>query len=214
MHLLLALALLVQDTSSAAVDTTGAFMTNAGVVRAAGVVDSVFVTRLRDSATVDAGDWTAYLMARLGVGPIPSMGLRVTIDTARLHVHGRLRDIPAEAQLALSDLLAMLDPATPIEATVVLDRVSPNAIRFHLEAAWISGFPVPEAVLAPGLRVVGEKYPVLANGGRDLFVETPVNARIEFSSAGVRLIAPPRTPPPKPRRRVRHTPPRPRPRPR
>src|SRR6478609_2293874 len=108
-------------------------MTNAGVLRAAGRVDSVLVTKLRDSATVDAGDWTAYLMARLGVKPIPEMRLRVTIDTAHLRVSGALKDIPPEARASLQSFLAMLDPETPIVATVTLRRETPNAIRFHLD---------------------------------------------------------------------------------
>ena len=197
MHLLLTLVLLQVPTQ----DTIGALMTNAGVVRAAGKVDSVFVARLSDTATVDAGDWTAYLMARLGVKPIPEMGLRVFIDSTHLRVRGRVSDIPAEARTALVSLLAFLDPETPFEAAVTLDRAAPNAIRFHLESAWIAGFTVPDAILGQGLRVVGEKYPVLANGGRDLFVEIPANAIVRFTSAGVRLVGAPRPTPAPPTRR-------------
>lgn len=183
---------LLQTPVAPPVDTTGARMTNAGVVRAAGTVDSVFVARLRDSAVVDAGDWTAYLMARLGVRPIPEMGLRVTIDTLRLRVRGRISDLPPEAKTALAGFIAFLDPSTPFEASVSLDQAAPNAIRFHLDSAWIAGFAIPDPILGQGLRVVGEKYPVLANGGRDLFVETPVNATVRFSAAGVKLKGPPR----------------------
>jgi hypothetical protein len=186
-------------------------MTNAGVLRAAGVVDSVFVARTRDSATVDAGDWTAYLMARLGVRPIPETGLRVTIDSARLRVHGKVGDIPHEAQVSLAALVSMFDPATPLEASVSLDRPSPNAIRFHLDSAWISGFAVPEAMLGPGLKVVGDKYPVLMNGGRDLFVEIPPGGEVRFTPLGVTLIGPPRPVPP---RTTAPSRPRSRPRPR
>lgn len=203
--MILALLALLQTQAPAAPDTTGALMTNAGVVRAAGVVDSVFVAPYkRDTATVDAGDWTAYLMARLGVRPIPEMGLRVTIDSLRLRVRGRISDLPPEAKSALSGFIAFLDPSTPFEASVSLDQAAPNAIRFHLDSAWIAGFAIPDAILGQGLRVVGEKYPVLANGGRDLFVETPVGATVRFSAAGVRLQGPPRPPAPPsapPRRR-------------
>ena len=199
---MLVLLALLQTQAPAPPDTAGALMTNAGVVRAAGVVDSVFVAPYpRDSATVDAGDWTAYLMARLGVRPIPEMGLRVTIDSLRLRVRGRISDLPPEAKSALAGFVAFLDPSTPFEASVALDQAAPNAIRFHLDSAWIAGFAVPEPILGQGLRVVGEKYPVLANGGRDLFVETPVGGTVRFSAAGVRLEGPPRpTPPPRRRR--------------
>jgi hypothetical protein len=204
MILTLCAALLLQTPAPAPVpDTTGARMTNAGVLRAAGTVDSVFVARTRDSATVDAGDWTAYLMARLGVRPIPETGLRVTIDSTRLRIHGMVGDIPREAQVSLAALVSMFDPATPLEASVSLDRPGPNAIRFHLDSAWISGFAVPEAMLGPGLQVVGDKYPVLMNGGRDLYVEIPPNGMVRFTPKGVALVAPPRPTPPRPAARPR-----------
>src|SRR6478736_5670611 len=190
--ILLALALL---QAPAAPDTTGSLMTNAGVFRAAGKVDSVFVARLRDTATVDVGDWTAYLMARLGVQPIPEMGLRVTVDTLRLRVRGRLKDIPPEARASLQSFLAMLDPETPFVATVSLRLEAANAIRFRLDSAFIAGFAIPETILAQGLRVVGEKYPVLANGGRDLFVEIPPGALVRLTPGGVRLKGPPKRTP-------------------
>jgi len=207
--MMLALLLLLQTPVAASPETTGSLMTNAGVIRAAGTVDSVFVTKLRDSATVDAGDWTAYLMARLGVKPIPEMKLRVTVDSTRLRVYGALKDIPPEARASLQSLLAMLDPETPIVATVSLRLEAPNAIRFHLDSAYIAGFAVPEAFLAQGLRVVGEQYSVLANGGRDLFVEIPPGALVQLTPNGVRLTGPPkpkRTPVPPPRRPATSTP--------
>jgi hypothetical protein len=194
-----ALSALLLTQAAAASDTTGALMTNAGVIRAAGAVDSVFVAKSRDSALIDAGDWTAYLMARLGVKPIPEMGLRVVIDPARLRVRGALRDIPPEARANLASLLAMLDPATPIEAVISLDRAASHAIRFHLDSAFVAGFHIPEAILGPALRVVGDKYPVLANGGRDLFVEIPAGALVQLTPAGVQLVAPPRPPRRRPR---------------
>lgn len=195
-------------------DTTGALMTNAGVIRAAGTVDSVFVAKTRDSALVNAGDWTAYLMARLGVKPIPEMGLRVIIDSTRLRVLGKLSDIPPEARANLASLLAMLDPATPVVAVITLDRAASHAIRFHLDSAYVAGFLIPEGILGPALRVVGDKYPVLANGGRDLFVEIPQGALVQLTPAGVRLVGPPkpRPAPASPARRPATTSPRPTPR--
>ena len=178
-------------------DTTGAPLTNAGVLRAAGKVDSVFVARKLDSTIVDAADWAAYLMARLGVKPIPETGLRITLDPRTLRVRGLIRDIPLEAQTALSAFVSMFDPATPIEAAITMDRPSPDAVRFHLDTAWIGGISIPEPMLAAGLQVVGQKYPGLMNGGRDLFVATPPNATIRYSPTGVVLLAPP-PPSPKP----------------
>lgn len=191
---LCALALL----QTAVPDTTGALLTNAGVLRAAGKVDSVFVTRRTDSTSVDAADWAAYLMARLGVKPIPETGLRITLDPRTLRIRGLIRDIPLEAQTALSAFVAMFDPATPIEAAITIDRPAADAVRFHLDTAWIGGIPIPEQMLDPGLRIVGEKYPVLMNGGRDLFVAVPANATVRYTSTGVVLLAPPAPPKPAP----------------
>jgi hypothetical protein len=92
----------------------------------------------------------------------------------------------------------MLDPATPIEATTILDHPSAEAIRFHLDSAWIGGIGIPEPMLGPGLRVVGDQYPVLANGGRDLFVAIPPNATVRLTGQGVVLLAPPPPPPARP----------------
>ncbi|MDP9144112.1 MAG: hypothetical protein M3N43_05370 [Actinomycetota bacterium] len=189
LHALLA-ALLLQ--APAAPDTSGSLMTNAGVVRAAGAVDSVFVARSIDSALIDHGDWTAYLMARLGIRPIPTMGIRVAEGEGCLRIHGALRDIPPEGRAALSTLISLFDPATRFTATITLDRPAARAIRFRLDAAWLADFPIPEAVLAPGLRMVGEKYPVLANGGRELFVEIPVDGQVTLTPQGVLLRAPKR----------------------
>src|SRR5882724_11428200 len=168
--LVLALVQTPAQVAPPPVDTTGAHLSNAGVLRAAGKVDSVFVTRTLDSTTVDAADWASYLMARLGVKPIPETGLRITIDERTLRLHGMIRDIPAEAQTALAGFVSMFDPATPIAASVTLDRPAADAIRFRLDSAWVGGIAIPEPMLDPGLRIVGQKYPVLMNGGRDLFV--------------------------------------------
>ncbi|HET7040509.1 MAG TPA: hypothetical protein VFI13_00755 [Gemmatimonadales bacterium] len=182
-------------------DTTGALLTNAGVLRAAGKVDSVFVARTLDSTTVAPADWASYLMARLGVKPIPETGLRITLDPRALRIRGTIGQLPREAQGALAGFIAMFDPSTPLEASVILDRPQPDAVRFHLDSARLGGIPVPEPILGPGLEVVGRQYPVLMNGGRDLFVAIPAGATVRYAPSGIVLLAPPSPPtPPKPRR--------------
>ena len=211
MILTLALVVALQGTPAPipAPDTTGALLSAAGVVRASGKVDSVLVARTLDSTTVAGADWAGYLMARLGVKPIPETGLRIVIDDRTLRIHGTIRDIPLEAQRALSAFVSMFDPATPIEASVTLDHPGPDQVRFHLDSAWIGGLAIPEQMLAPGLGIVGAQYPVLMNGGRDLFVAIPTGATVRFTSAGVVLLAPPR---PAARDTARGRPPRRRPR--
>src|SRR5512147_1592600 len=74
---------------------------SAGVFRASALVDSVFVDRQLPRATVDGGDFTAYLMARLGVRDLPAqLGFTVTVDTSFIRIGGRIGDLPGEARQA------------------------------------------------------------------------------------------------------------------
>ncbi|HET7024897.1 MAG TPA: hypothetical protein VFI39_06835 [Gemmatimonadales bacterium] len=172
-------------------------MTNAGVVRAAAAVDSVFLVRTLASDSVSAGDWAAYLMARLGVKPIPpDLRLKVGIDSAAIHIFGRIADLPRDARLQLGPLLSFLDTATTIDAWASLTPAGATAVRFRLDSAALGGIGIPEVVLGPVLANVGVRYPMLTRTGRDLFVETPPNGRVELARTGVRLIAPPASTPP------------------
>ncbi|MGH7531748.1 MAG: hypothetical protein ACREL4_00535 [Gemmatimonadales bacterium] len=175
-------------------------MTNAGVVRAAAAVDSVFLVRVLPSDSVSAGDWAAYLMARLGVKPIPpDLRLKVRIDSATIHIFGRISDLPRDARLQLGPMLSFLDTATTLDAWASLTPAGPTAVRFRLDSAALGGLGVPEMVLGPVLANVGVRYPMLTRSGRDLFVETPPYGKVELAPTGVRLIAPPvPVPPPHP----------------
>ncbi|MGH7590471.1 MAG: hypothetical protein ACREL2_03450 [Gemmatimonadales bacterium] len=167
-------------------------MTNAGVVRAAATVDSVFLARVLPADSVSAGDWAAYLMARLGVKPIPpDLHLKVRIDSATIHIFGRIADLPGDARMQLGPLLSFLDTSTTIDAWASLLPAGPTAVRFRLDSAALGGIGVPEVVLGPVLANVGVRYPMLTRTGRDLFVETPPYGKVELASTGVRLIAPP-----------------------
>lgn len=171
-------------------------MTNAGVVRAADAVDSVFLARTRVSDTVAGGDWAAYLMARLGVKPIPpDLRLKVATDSTAIHIFGHIADLPAEARMQLGPLLSFLDTSTTIDAWASLAQAGPTAVRFRLDSAAVGGLGIPEVALAPVLANVGVRFPVLTRTGRDLYVETPPNGRVELALNGVRLVAPPAPPP-------------------
>lgn len=185
----------------------GDSMTNAGVVRAAGAVDSVFLLRTRQSDTVAGGDWAAYLMARLGVRPIPrDLRLRVIVDPTVIRISGRIADLPREALVELGPLLALLDTGTTVDAWASLQRAGPTAVRFRLDSAALGGIGIPELALAPVLANVGARYPKLTATGRDLFVETPPDGQLELVTGGVSLRTPPRPappPPPSPHRKDR-----------
>ena len=106
------------------------------MVRASAVVDSVFVEKQINSGTVAGGDFTAYLMARLGINRIPAdFNYRVLVDTSLIHLRGKLSDLPGEARTALSPLLMLLAPET--ELTAEIDLVPAGARARVSQAAVI-----------------------------------------------------------------------------
>lgn len=162
-----------------------------GVLRASAIVDSVFVDRQLRRATVSGGDFTAYLMARLGIRTLPpDFGYRVLVDSTRIRIGGRIADLPAEAQRALSQLVLVLPPATRLEAQVTLVPAGREAVRFHMDGATVQGIPIPDAVLQSVMTGVGRQYPALTETGRDLFVQVPAGGTVTLVPGAVRLIGP------------------------
>jgi hypothetical protein len=162
-----------------------------GVLRASALVDSVFVNRQLPAATVDAGDFTAYLMARLGVRDLPpALGYTVTADTSLIRIGGRISDLPSEAQLALGQLVLLLPPDTRLCAEVELSRAGKEAVRFHLHAVTVQEVPIPETFLISMMANIGRQYPALTSTGRDLYVQVPAGAMMTLVPGGVALTGP------------------------
>jgi hypothetical protein len=162
-----------------------------GVSRAAALVDSVYIDRRLPRATVDGGDFAAYLLARLGMRIIPpDFGYRVAVDTSRIRIGGRVSDLPWEARQSLSQLVYLLPPATRLEAEVDLQRAGQEAVRFHLSRATVQGIPVPETFLASLMAGIGGRYPALTRTGRDLYVQIPAGAHMALVAGGVELTGP------------------------
>lgn len=177
--------------AEAAWDTTARVIAAGGVLRASALVDSVYVDRRLPRATVDGGDFTAYLMARLGVRQLPpDFGYRVRIDTTGIRIAGRIADLPAEARRALAQLVMVLPQDTRLEAQVELLPAGREAVRFHLRGATVQGIPVPEALLAPIMAGIGRQYPALTPSGRDLYVQVPDGASMALIPGGVLLVGP------------------------
>jgi hypothetical protein len=58
-------------------------ITRSGVARAQAVVDSVFLDRKATEGSIEGGDWASYLMARLGVEPIPeNTEIQIVVDNS------------------------------------------------------------------------------------------------------------------------------------
>jgi hypothetical protein len=163
-----------------------------GIVRASSVVDSVFVDRTLPHGFVFAGDWSAYLMARLGAVPIPDdLRVAVVADTQQIVLRTRVGDLPFLAKQALGPLLGMLPPETVVEGDIGLDRLGPQVVRFRLLAVRINGLPVPERFLQEVMAGVGRQYPALTHTGRDLLIQVPPEAEVLLAPGGVRLVGPP-----------------------
>jgi hypothetical protein len=163
-------------------------LSNAGVARASAKVDSVFIDRWIAETVIDGGDFGSYLMARLGVIPIPpDLKLRVSVDSQKILIHGRVADLPEEARQTLGPLFGMVPPHTPIAGEVELSRVTEEVIRFRLAVVRVNGIPLPEGLVAAVMYEVGRQYPVLGKSGRDLYVRIPSDGEVSLVPGGVRL---------------------------
>ncbi|MCL4866552.1 MAG: hypothetical protein KJZ47_11715 [Gemmatimonadales bacterium] len=150
-----------------------------GVVRAAAVVDSVFVDRISPSGQIAPGDFGAYLLARLGVEPFPEdLAWRVTADSGVLYLRGRFKDIPEESRGLFGNLLLFVDSTTTLAAEVRTAPAGPGLARFRLDRVLINGVSVPEFVMISVLNSVGREYPALTESGRDLYLQVPPEGRV------------------------------------
>lgn len=185
--LALALAAAAVRAQEAPPTSTGR-ITRLGVARAQAVVDSVYLDRLARLGTIEGGDWASYLMARLGVEPLPdSTGILVAVDTTLIVLSGRMQDLPAEARAMLGPLATLLDSTTVVRAEISLDATGRGVVRFRLERVLLGGFAFPELVLHSMMLRVGEQYPALTRSGRDLYVQIPPDGTIALLPGAVRI---------------------------
>jgi len=190
--MLLAVGLLTPPAGRAqtsnAVPAAPGRLSNAGVDRAAALVDSVYVDRLNPAAFVEGGDFASYLVARLGVRPVPDdLAINVAVDTGAVTLSGRVQDLPAAVREQLGPALMFLDPSSVIAADVSLLRARIGVVRFHLRSLLVNGDPLPEALLAPLMAQVGSSYPALTSTGRDLLVAIPEDGTMQLAQGGVRV---------------------------
>ena len=166
-------------------------ITSGGILRASALVDSVYIDRHLPQARVDGGDFAAYLLARLGAGPLPAdFGYRVSMDTSRVRIGGRVMDLPPLARQSLSQLVLLLPPETWLEADIRLMQAGKEGVRFHLQGASVQGIAIPEPILGSILANVGKQYPALTASGRDLYIQVPPGARMALEQGAVRLTSP------------------------
>lgn len=174
----------------------GSLITNAGVARAGGAVDSVFVDRRKQSDSVDVGDFTAYLLARLGVTRLDdSLAFRVSSDSSRIRIRGRLMDFPPQARSELGPIFSFLDSTSVFIAELSMPQAQYGIMKFRLERVIVGRTTVPDFLLAPALSEYNRRYPVLAAGGREFLVAMPPDAKTRMLTNAIELWMPP---PPRP----------------
>lgn len=190
--LALAAATLIFGSSDAAAQGPVDSVTQGGVMRASAIVDAVFVDRLLPEGTVGVGDWASYLMARLGVVPIPSdVRVMVQSDSTRVVIRSRVRDLNAETRAALGPIVTMVPAETEVTGEITLLRPSREVVQFYLATVRVNGIPLPDGLVAVTMLEVGKRYPALSSSGRSLYVQVPPDARVELRRGSVRLIGPP-----------------------
>lgn len=183
-----ALAAVLAAPATRPQDPAGDPLTNAGFARAAAGVDSVFVSRKASQTMIRGGDFGSYLIARLGVYPIPpDLTLKLAVTPSGMVLAGRLADVPERARDAMGTMFAFLPLSTPIAGDIAVSRVAPDALRFRLAAAKVNGIPVPETVLNAVMSGVARQYAAPSGSGRDLMVRVPPEGSLQLLTGWVRL---------------------------
>jgi len=179
---------LAATLGTAAQGLPGDLLTNAGVQRAAARLDSVFVSRTAPRVLIQGGDFGSYLIARLGVAPIPAdLTLRVVVNREHLALTGRWRDLPVRARDALGPMFAMLPLDTPVAAEIEVNRVERERVRFRLATVRVNHVPMPEMMLNALMSSVARQYRAPSQTGRDLMVRIPPDGNLELVTGWVRL---------------------------
>ena len=157
----------------------GSRITNLGVVRATAATDSVFIARTRAVDTVNIGDFAAFLLAQIGAPRFDdSLGFKVTADTQRVRIAGRIMDFPAVSRAELGPIFGFLDSTTVFVAEVSMPQADSGIMVFRLERLLVRGFPIPDLLVLGALEKYRTQYPrMLAAGGKEFHAAMPREAR-------------------------------------
>lgn len=171
----------------------GSRITNAGVVRATAATAAVFIARTRVRDTVDIGDFTGLMLAKIGAPPFSdSLAFKVTADTQRVRISGRLMDFPADSRAELSPIFSFLDSTSVFVAEISMPQAEDGIMIFRLERLTVRGFPIPDLLVLAALEQYRRQYPrMLSAGGKEFHVEIPREARAALVTNGLVLVMPP-----------------------
>jgi hypothetical protein len=185
---------LVAASAQAQDSLPGSRLSNAGVIRAGSATDSVFVARTRLVDTLDIGDFASFLVAKLGTARLyDSLAFKVTADSQRVRVSGRLMDFPPDSRAQLGPIFSFLDSTSVFVAEVSMPQAQDGIMIFRLEQISVRGLTIPDLLLAAALSSYRTRYPdKLAAGGREFHVEIPREAHAKLVTNGIVLRMPPK----------------------
>jgi hypothetical protein len=171
-------------------DTLPGFrITNPGVIRATAATDSVFVARTLARDTVNIGDFAAFLLAQIGAPRFDdSLQFKVTSDSLRVHIAGRIMDFPASSRAELGPIFGFLDSTIVFVAEVSLPQADSGIMVFRLERLLVHGFPIPDLLVLGALEKYRSQYPkMLAAGGKEFHAGMPHDGRAALTTDGIVL---------------------------
>ena len=153
-------------------------ITNLGVVRATAATDSVFIARTRAVDTVNIGDFAAFLLAQIGAPRFDdSLAFKVTSDSQRVRIAGRIMDFPAASRAELGPIFGFLDSMTVFVAEVSMPQADSGIMVFRLERLLVRGFPIPDILVLGALEKYRAEYPrMLAAAGKEFHAAMPREA--------------------------------------
>jgi len=191
---LLALVALTATAAHAQDTLPGTRFSNAGVVRAGSATDSVFVARLRTVDTINIGDFASFLIAKLGGTTLyDSLQFKVTSDSLRVRIAGRLMDFPPDSRGEISPIFAFLDSTSVFVAEISMPQADSGIMVFRLERLTVRGLPSPALLVLAALSSYRAKYPdKLAAGGKEFHVEIPRMAHARLIKDAIILRMPPK----------------------
>jgi hypothetical protein len=170
----------------------GSRISNAGVVRATLATDSIFVTHVHAVDTIAIGDFTSFLLANIGAPPFDdSLKFRVTSDSARVRISGRLMDFPPDSRAEIGPIFAFIDSTSQFTAEVTMPQADNGIMVFRLDRVTVGSFGIPDLLIVVAVGKYQALYPkMLTAGGREFHVAMPRDAHAVLAHNSIILIRP------------------------
>jgi hypothetical protein len=188
------IAITTASTAHAQDSLPGYRFSNAGVLRAGSATDSVFVARTRAVDTINIADFASFLLAKLGGSRLyDSLAFKVTSDSQRVRISGRIMDFPTEFRSELGPMFSFLDSTSVFVAEISMPQADSGIMVFRLERITVRGLAIPDLLVLAALSSYRARYPdKLAAGGKEFHVEIPREAHARLATDSIVLRMPPK----------------------